>query len=244
MENRKATFLEAAYTKTATFLRDIFQYFFCGILFMVLVFLMSELKNYEILTKYEKFSILFNESSLIIWGLVLFIIAFTLGQLFLTLSNPIFSIYKCVHARIPRSLFEKLKNRKRMLGEGLNHIWPKNVEALSKLHEDLPKHLYYEMVVFIDRRDLHNRFIERYNLLLNMRRVLSSIFFVSAIIYIALPKVGTNNPKYYEWFDISEMLIGLILFFISILFYRSTIKTEIGFLNRVITSYIISKEQG
>jgi len=238
MADGKTSFLETAYTKTATFLRDVFQYFFCGVLFMVLVILACESKNYRIIEKTKESLALLPKELVIVWALIT---AYAIGQLMLALSDLIFKIYKCFHKRMPDNLLKTLDDKKQPLREILRNMREKRRGPGELLDEGLPEHLYFEMVVFVKRRDLHSRFIERYNLLKNMHRILSASVLVSGLICTFLPEIGRCEGDY-EWPSKFQVLAGVVMLCTSVVFYRQTIKTEIEFLNRVIASYYITTE--
>jgi len=158
----------------------------------------------------------------------------------LSLSRPIFKAYKCVHKKIANKSLEKLEDRKRVLREILEDMSKKKEGRPALFRVGLPEHLYFEMVTFVKKRDLHSRFIERYNLLTHMRRILSSLLFVSGVMFAFLPVIDDSLGNYI-WPDKLGVLIGVVILVASVLFYYQTIITNIGFLNRVIASYIIAE---
>lgn len=232
MSDDKTTFLETAYTKASVFLRDVFQYFFCGVFFIVLLFILVRLKGYKI----DEIHIGILQSTWkgfsLIWLLIFLTVCYLLGHILFSLSTFIFTMYKFIFKKLRCRSVKKLDKKKQKLCDILQETQERSKGGIKSLYEDLPEHLYFEMMVFIHRRDLHGRFIERYNLITNMRQVLCSCFFVSGLIYTFLPPI--------EGYSI---VVGAVLFVSSVLFYFQTVKGQTGFLNRVITSYIILREE-
>lgn len=147
-----------------------------------------------------------------------------------SLSYVLFALYKTTWRRLPHSTLKNLDDKTTQFKSYLRSI--KIDELSNALLEDIPIHLYFEMTVFVNRTDLHARFIERYNVLMFMRQSLSSCLFFVCIVYLFLLPI-----------TIFSIVVEIILFLLSLLLFRQYILTEIGFLDRVFASYLIAKEK-
>jgi len=215
--------LELMYTKASTLLRDVFQYCISGFLFLSLIFFAFQ-------QKWDGWTKLLIEEGML-WSILIFIIfAYVLGQTLYALSIPLFAFYKFIWKKF--FSFSALKIDKRIddLKEYLNCI---EIESSEKtLLKDMPKHLYFELVTFADRPDLHGRFIERYNILMYLRQSISSCLFFTCIAYaLFLPKT------------LFAILTEICFLVFSIIFYWHFVKTNIGFLDRVFVTYLVAKRK-
>jgi len=213
--------------KAAIFLRDLFQYELSGILFIGSLLIV--IKNEE----FNWLSIFHTQD--ILWSVVIIIsflvLAFVVGQILYTLSFLLFPIYK----KLAKILFykkrmEKNISQKKRLVQHMEKLEIDNND--KKIFLSMPEHLYYEMFTYINRNDLHTRFIERYNLFMFMRRTLSSYLFFIGVIYL-----------YFLPNSIFFIILKALIFILSYLLFGQFIKTNSDFLERVFTSYLISRDK-
>lgn len=217
---------ELMYVKSSTFLRDVFQYLFSGILFTFLLLLglsvhgsrWSQVLDGAFGSSFP-LRLIFGTIFAYAAGHILYITGGMLCYFFGSLGRS-------WRRRAPNSLEKKKENLKSRLDS--IDIGKKALSTLNKLDH----HLYYEMRVFKDAPELHARFVERYNVLTHMRKSLSSCFFWTSIIYFLL------LPKKAAFISIE---VGLLL--LSILLLRYVKLTEGHFLDRVYVSYLIAEKE-
>jgi hypothetical protein len=162
--------------------------------------------------------------------LVVCVSAYVIGQILYSISRIVFLLYAAVWRRVPKNSLIRYDYKVKQLK---NYLRSENIDEPEKaILKDVPVHLYFEMVAFVDRPDLHSRFIERYNVCAFMYRSLSTCLFTAGVLYIFLLPV-TALPIAAE----------ALLFFLSALLYRQYTLIEIGFMDRVFTTYVIAKEK-
>lgn len=227
-------FIGTMYTKTTTFLRDIFQYLFCGLLFCGLMLITVQLKGHSWIDFLKKPPNM-GDAVLTISFLILCCVFFhIIGQILFSLRCIPFWLYK----KCWDKALEKCKRKTKYLEDYLETI-PVDDLAESILRE-APRHLYFEMVVFVNRPELHRNFVERYNVLRYMRESLSSCFFfvgIASIVALLLPPFAE-----FSLFGILIPWLSLLLF-ISISLFRHSILTKKDFLDRVFTSYLVEMKK-
>ncbi len=218
--------LEIMYTKSATLLRDVFQYFISGALFLLLVFSADHQKYFQWMEIFKKEGI-----GIFISSIIIIIVAFIIGQILFSLSKILFFFYRKVWKLLPNNCIEKYNNKTKELSSYLKSI--KGEEPANKVLENIPIHLFFEMKVFVNRPDLHARFIERYNVFMFMYRNLSTCLFLVCLLYFSflLPRT------------VSSGIMEVILFSLSLVLFRQYTFIETGFLDRVLTSFLITEEK-
>jgi hypothetical protein len=220
--------IESAYTKAITFLRDLFVYLFSGLFFLALMFVLIKMKDYSAPLVLEEMEGILPKNTALAVG-ILAMISYIMGQLLFTLSFLLFPAFKKVFKKFPKDPVGNFLVKRQQLHDYLMSI-EKKEDDKSLLKAE--PHLYYEMSVFVRRPDLHRRFIERYNLLMFMKRSLSSCLFFAGLTFVLAPPV----------INFHAALAGLALIVMSLVFYWGALSTEKGFLNRVFLSYLVSNE--
>jgi hypothetical protein len=101
--------LEIMYTKSATLLRDVFQYFISGALFLLLIFLAAHQKYFQWIEVFKKEGL-----GIFISSIIIIIIAYIIGQILFSLSKILFFFIEkygsCYQTIVLKSITIKLKN--------------------------------------------------------------------------------------------------------------------------------------
>ena len=188
---------EIVYIRTATFLRDIFQYFISGLLFSGLVLLPFYAKICNVFATIQREQSFWCTMIVIVAVIVLYV----LGHILHLVSYIIFALYKPIVKIFVKPLLAEIDLKEKGLKDYLASSKFKGFS--NDFVARMPIHLYFEMTTFIKRPDLHSRFIERYNLLMFFRRSLSASFFTVSFVYVlTLPQT--------KLFVLSELILLLI----------------------------------
>ncbi len=217
--------IESIYTSAATFLRDVFMYLFSGLLFLGLTLAILKLKSID--QPLDEIMNLLPDNPEMTAGLFI-MFSYMTGQILFSLSFLLFPVYRFIFGRT-FNFIEALRSSEKRAEDYLKALTAES--PAGSILEGTPVHLYFEMRVFVDKPDLHRRFIERYNLLMFMKRSFSSCFFFAGMVCL-LPEFGP--------FWAASMLFFLVL---SLILYWRSIMTKIGFLDRVLASYFIAEEK-
>lgn len=219
-------FLELIYVKSSTFLRDVFQYFFSGILFTFLLLLGLSVHGSCWSQSLDRAF----GSSLPLRLILGTIFAYVAGHILYITGSMLFDFYRMLGRLWSPYAQSCLDKKEENLKSRLYSIDIGN-EALLTLNK-LDHHLCYEMRAFNDAPKLHARFVERYNVLVHMRKSLSSCLFCTSIIYfLLLPKKA------------AFITIEVVLLVLSVVLLYSVKLTKGHFLDRVYVSYLIAEEE-
>lgn len=217
-------FFELMYTRAATLLRDVFQYLIPGLLFSGLIVAALQQRGYQWTEVFAREG----DAWVIMLFIISCIIAYVIGQILFCLSDVLFPLYTMVWKRLSHGSLKNLDNKVEQLKSYLKSV--EIEEPANAVLENIPIHLYFEMVAFVDTPELHARFVERYNVLMFMKRSFSSCFFFVCIAYLLiLPQT------------IYSVAVEVVLFLLSLLLFWHYNLTEIGFLDRVFVSYSLAK---
>lgn len=218
-------FLELMYTRATTLLRDVFQYLISGLLFSILIVIAVHLRGCQVTQVFKE-----GGAFWLVALVVSCVTAYVIGQILYSLSTILFPSYETVWRKLPHGTLENLDRKIVQLKNYLKSIEVE--ESANAVLQDIPIHLYFELTTFVDRPDLHGRFIERYNVLMYMRRSFSACFFFACVGYILL------LPK-----TMPFVAVEIVFFLVSLLLFRHYTVTKIGFLDRTFASYLVAKQK-
>ncbi|NOZ25890.1 MAG: hypothetical protein GXO94_07385 [Nitrospirae bacterium] len=216
--------IESIYTSAATFLRDIFMYLFSGFLFLGLSVAILRLKSID--HPFREIRGLLPDSPEVTAGLLV-IFSYMIGQFLFSLSFILFPIYRAMLGRV-FTFVRTLDSSEKRIKDYLESITGES--GAGSILQHTPVHLYFEMKVFVEKPELHRRFVERYNLLMFMKRSFSSCFFYAGVLCLVPP------------FTLDSAALMVFLLVLSMILFWRSIMTRIGFLDRVLTSYLIADE--
>ena len=225
------SFFETVYTKTSTFLRDLFLYAGSGALFLAIACTgIVASSGYDLDGWIQRFFEAGSQPGILI-AVLLVIASYVAGHFLYSGSFLFFPILDAVWRRLPRQRrWRSLSLKRQMLRrirEGLDF------ESQDKeILERGPLHLFFEMSVFRAAPELHEKFVERYNLLMHMRRSVSSCFFYLALLFASIATMVQWTGR--------TMGVATICLLLALVFYRQQKITTGEFLDRVFTAYLLS----
>ncbi len=219
--------IEVLYTKTTAFLRDVFQYLVPGFLVITLVVVKLEWNGCPAL---QRLASRVPTNSITVHVLICCVVFYLAGHLLLSLNTVLYPLLLRIAERVGSKSAADLAETNERIGRSTSAL--SKEDHVKSLLTHVATHLYFEMTAFAVRPDLHERFVERYNLLMFMRRQLASAFFVGGIFWLAWPR----------W-EISQSIVGLLLVGLAGLSFYQAVTAHKGFLERTIVSYIVGNER-
>lgn len=186
-------------TNTIGFIRDIFIYLIPSTPFVLLMTYYFSNQVKQIIKQFSDYS---NPT---IAAIIAVLVIFIIGRFLHILSFYLFELFDLLFNWIPLSIN---KERKRIIK--LNKEFIKNSTIKSNLKIELNQdelELYEELKIFTTDPNIYQVYLERYTLMLNYNRTMSSGFFIISIALI-LFRLQTIS-----------ILFPLLFFLLSILFY-------------------------
>ncbi len=228
-DGRPMNALELMYVKSSIFLRDVFHYLVPGVLFVFLLLLGLSLDG----RCWSQWLNRAFESSFVVGLFLVTILAYAAGHILLITADIILDCFRRLRGSNKNRMANNYKQKEDYLKSRFDSL-DTDKKRLS-IFNDADRHLYYEMRAFSDTPELHARFVERYNVLMHMRKSLSSCFLLTSLFYLLIYITAKEKAGF-----IIVMAVVLFVLFI-ILLWRAAI-TRSHFLNRVYVSYLIAEE--
>ncbi len=222
--------LEQLYARSSSFGRDFFYYVVSAFLFFFCVAspLLLKITLDFGSTRYYGLDLQLGVSEKIILFLVLLVVSFAIGHLLLCLGVLYRSFWrKRLSEQAHVRNFTAAEEAIRRLIIKAKQI--ENAVEISPYSHDF--HLMAEMMAFCRNPELHERFIERYNMLAFLRLSIASSTLTGGLVCFFL--LGVFSYVY-------VLPAALFWIFIGCIILRQHFITRTGFLNRVYTAVLIA----
>lgn len=226
--------------KANNFIRDIYYYIIPGTLLLLTLVTLGRywFPNYNNLFSKNVANYSFFTS------ICLLLSVYILGQLLYTISTPLFKVYSFLFQWTDSSKAVKIKREFFNTCQG-NYVQDslankKNLASLDKGWQCSDSHIYFEMLCFNSKNDIHRAFIERQNTMKYLKRMLSTCFFVIALLLVGFC-CSVDILKPYVFLVIFSLMLSFIF---SFLFFWDYLNAEVMFLDRVLLCFLSAQDDG
>lgn len=186
-------------TNTIGFIRDIFIYLIPSTPFALLMTYYFSTQARQIIKQFSDYS---NPSITVIMAVI---VIFIIGRFLHILSFYLFDLFDLLFNWIPLNINKERKRIKKLNAEFIKNSTIKYNFKIELNQDELE--LYEELNIFTTDSNIFQVYLERYILMLNYNRIMSSEFFIISIALIIL-RLQTIS-----------ILFSFLYFLLSILFY-------------------------
>ena len=213
-------YVEVILSKTINLIRDVYQYCFSGAFFLTLWLFTNQMNHLSLDRITRNAGKIISHESVIIF----LILCYFIGQILFALSIPITQVFR----RVRKLNVEPLIARKRReLLDFASWLYP-NAHGSFR---PFSSHIHFEMQLFKKEPEIHKKFIERYNNLMNMRQTVATAFFIFP--FLALFPLSAN-----VWLNKYYYIIWISSWLISYNFFKLSRTNTLGFLDRILAGYL------